>query len=285
MTQAAQVTPPLSRLCIHTATTRQLPLVDAVREYARIGAGGVTVWRDAVAAVGGATVAKKMITDSGLEVVSLCRGGFFVASTAAGRQAAIDDNRRVIDEAAELGADLIVLVCGAGGREVGLAEARGQIADGIAAVLPHAAAAGDRGGIRLAIEPLHPMYADSRSAVNTLRQANDLAERIGSPRVGIAVDVYHTWWDDGFEAEVMRAGRSGRLMAFHTCDFRSPTRDLLNDRVLPGEGVIPTRPLRHIVERAGWAGWIEVEVFSTEYWAMDGRAWVDRLKRAYLQSA
>lgn len=285
MTDAAEATPPLSRLCIHTATTRQLPLADALREYARIGAGGVTVWRDAVTAAGGPKVAAKMVADSGLRVVSLCRGGFFVANTAAGRQAAIDDNRRVIDEAAELGADLIVLVCGAGGREVGLVEARGQIADGIAAVLPHAAAAGDRGGVRLAIEPLHPMYADTRSAVNTLKQANDLADRIGSARVGLAVDVYHTWWDDAFEAEVLRASCAGRLLAFHTCDFRSPTRDLLNDRVLPGEGVIPTRRLRRIVECAGFAGWIEVEVFSVEYWAMDGRAWVDRLQKAYLQFA
>jgi sugar phosphate isomerase/epimerase len=267
-----------SRLCLHTITTRPWPIETAIDRYAAAGVSGTTVWRQwldgrDIAAVG------RSLRDAGIQVVSLCRGGFFPAADAIGRRAAIDDNLRAVDEAYALGAPLIVLVCGAIPGQL-LELSRCQIADGIAAVLDRAAQA----GVRLAVEPLHPMYADSRSAVNTLRQANDLCERIGSPQVGVAVDVYHVWWDPDLQAEIVRAGRAGRLCAFHVCDWRTPTEDLLNDRGLMGEGCIPIRQIRGWVEQAGFRGFIEVEVFSNRYWAMDQEEFLEKIKAAYLRN-
>ncbi len=217
-----------------------------------------------------------MLRDSGLKVVSLCRGGFFPAATEAERAKAIDDNLRAIDEAAAIGAPLIVLVSGAV-PGMPLPEARNQIAAGIEAVLPHAEAA----GIKLAIEPLHPMYADDRCAVNTLKQANDMVAAIAHPLVGVTVDVYHLWWDDALEHEIARAGNS--IFSFHVCDWHIPTRDLLNDRGLMGEGCIPLRQIRTWVEATGYTGFIEVEIFSTERWASDQAAYLDTIKAAYLE--
>lgn len=267
----------LSRLCIHTATTRPLPLEVAIEEYKRIGATGITVWRDALDGLGvkgSADVLKK----SGLKVVSLCRGGFFVASDDGARTKAIDDNRNVLDEAAEIGAPLVVLVCGAT-KGVPLPEARKQIQGAIEKLVPH----GEKVGVKLSIEPLHPMYAADRSAVNTLGQANDIVAAIGSKQVGVALDVYHVWWDERLEAEIARCAKLGALDAFHVCDYRAGTRDLLNDRGLPGDGVIDIKQIRSWVERAGFKGAIEVEVFSTEYWAGDQRKYLQKLKTAYLE--
>jgi sugar phosphate isomerase/epimerase len=156
---------------------------------------------------------------------------------------------------------------------------REQIRAGIEAVLPHAEA----NRVRLAIEPLHPMYADDRSAVNTMAQANELAESIGSPGLGVAVDVYHQWWDPALPAEIDRCGRSGRLFAFHVCDWKTPTEDLLLDRGLPGEGCIDIRQIRGWMEAAGFAGFCEVEIFSRKYWASDQEEFLARIKRAYLE--
>ncbi|MDQ1256271.1 MAG: hypothetical protein QG656_867, partial [Candidatus Hydrogenedentes bacterium] len=158
-----------------------------------------------------------------------------------------------------------------------LTEARRQIMDGIAAVAPYAQSA----GVKLAIEPLHPVYADSRSAINTLAQANDIAEALSLDNVGVTVDVYHVWWDPNLESEIRRAGR--RIFSFHTCDWLTPTRDLLNDRGLIGEGCIPIREIRGWVESAGYAGYIEVEIFSNELWAGNPAALVERIKTAYLE--
>jgi sugar phosphate isomerase/epimerase len=267
----------LSRLCIHTATTRPLPLPVAIDEYKRIGATGITVWRDALGLLG-VRESAKVLKGSGLETVSLCRGGFFVAADGAGRAKAIDENRQILDEAAESGAPLVVYVCGAM-RGVPLPEARKQIQAGLEAILPHA----EKVGVKLGIEPLHPKYAADRSAVNSLGQGNDLVAAIGSKHVGIALDVYHVWWDERLEAEIARCAKLEALFAFHVCDYRSPCRDLLNDRGLPGDGVIDIKQIRSWVERAGYAGPIEVEVFSTEYWGMDQRAYLNRLRAAYLQ--
>jgi sugar phosphate isomerase/epimerase len=218
-----------------------------------------------------------MTREAGLEIVSLCRGGFFPAATAEGRQAALDDNRRCIDEAAALGAPLIVLVCGAVLGQP-LEESRKQIAEGIAAVLPHA----DAAGVRLAIEPLHPMYADDRSAVNTVRQAHEICDALGSPAgLGIAADVYHIWWDPELREMIQLAGAKGRLHAFHLCDWRTPTTDLLNDRGLMGEGCIPIRQISSWVEEAGFKGQREVEIFSHKYWAMDQHEWLAATVEAY----
>jgi sugar phosphate isomerase/epimerase len=211
-------------------------------------------------------------------VVSLCRGGFFPGPDPASRQAAIDDNLKAIDEAAALGAPLIVLVCGAVPGQP-LTESRQQIQDGIEAVLSHAEAC----DVKLAIEPLHPMYADSRSAINTMRQANDMAEAIASPYVGVAVDVYHLWWDPDLESEIHRCGQAGNLLAFHVCDWKTPTEDLLNDRGLMGEGCIPIPTIRGWVEQAGFDGFNEVEIFSNHYWSLDQHTFLKNINEAYLK--
>lgn len=265
-----------SRLCVHTITTKPWSIEMAPQRYSASGVRGVTVWRQWLEGRDIRHVGKAL-RDAGLTVVSLCRGGFFPATGAAARQAAIDDNLRAIDEAEALGAPMIVLVCGAVPGQP-LEVSRCQIAEGIAAVAGRAAQA----GVRLAIEPLHPMYADTRSAVNTLRQANDLCDSIGSPQVGVVVDVYHLWWDSELQTQIERAGQAGRLWAFHVCDWRTPTEDLLNDRGLMGEGCIDLRRIRGWVEQAGFHGPIEVEIFSNRYWAMDQDVFLEKIKTAYL---
>ena len=268
-----------SRLCIHTITTRPWPLEDAVRHYASAGVAGITVWREALEGRDPAE-AGRMIRDAGLAVVSLCRGGFFPGKEAGSRRKAVDENRRIIDEAAQLGAPLIVLVCGAV-PGLPLGEARRQIRDGIEAILAHARDS----GVRLAVEPLHPMYADTRSAINTLRQANDLTTAIASPVVGVAVDVYHLWWDPELETEIRRCAEMQRLFAFHICDWRSPTEDLLYDRGLMGEGCIPVRQIRGWMETAGFAGFNEVEIFSTHRWSQDQGRFLQQIIQAYLNAS
>ena len=267
--------PDLSRLCIHTITTKPWPIETAAAKFAAAGVKGITVWRDTLA---GRDVARtgQLLRDHGLAVVSLCRGGFFPGRSVADRQKALEDNRRAIAEAHALGAPLIVLVCGAVPGQP-LAESRRQIQDGIAALLPDCQAA----NVKLAIEPLHPMYADARSAVNTLGQANDMVEALQSPLVGVAADVYHLWWDPALEAEIARCGRLNALFAYHVCDWRTPTVDLLNDRGLMGEGCIPLRQIRAWVEATGFMGFNEVEVFSARLWATDQDAYLARIVSSY----
>jgi len=266
-----------SRLCVHTITTKPWPLEKAAKEFSAAGVSGITVWRDTLA---GKNIAEagRILQDLNLEVVSLCRGGFFPAREPAKRQAAIDDNLKAIDEAAALGAPHVVLVCGAVPGQP-LTESRKQIQDGIAACLEHAEAT----GVKLAIEPLHPMYADDRSAVNTLAQANDMAEALNSPWVGIAVDVYHLWWDPDLENQIKRCGQNGNLTAFHICDWNTPTTDLLNDRGLMGEGCINLKEIRGWVEATGFTGYNEVEIFSHKFWAQDQHEFLNKIKEAYLK--
>jgi sugar phosphate isomerase/epimerase len=270
---------PLSRFCIHTITTKPLGLAAAVEAYRDAGAAGITVWRDALEPLG-VKESAKVLAGSGLKVISLCRGGFFPGKSNADRQKGLDDNRRAIDEAAAIRAPLVVLVCGAV-PGIALSEARKQIADGIGAIIPHASGM----GVRLGVEPLHPMYADDRSAVSTLGQANDIVEKLGSPWVGVTIDVYHVWWDDHLEREIERSGRLGAIFSYHVCDWRTPTRDLLLDRGMMGEGCIPLRQIRGWVEKAGFAGMIEVEIFSVEFWKLDQLELVKRVKSAYLEHA
>jgi len=266
-----------SRLAIHTITNKPWNLAQCIQAYSRAGIAGISVWRNVLEPVGAAQ-ASTMLRDAGLKVPALVRGGFFAAADAADRQAAIDDNRRCIDDAANIGAEMVVLVCGAV-PGMPLAEARRQIRDGIAACIEHAAAA----KVKLAIEPLHPMYAADRSAINTMAQARVICEALSSPWLGIACDVYHVWWDPDLENEIALAGRQKTLFGFHLCDWRVNTRDLLNDRGLMGEGCINLRQIRSWVEAAGFAGFHEVEIFSTEHWASDQARYVERIKQAYLQ--
>jgi len=265
----------LSRLCVHTITTKPWAIEQAAEHYAAAGVKGITVWRQALEGREPSAVGE-MLRGHDLEVVSLCRGGFFPYRDEVERTRAIDDNLKAIDEAEALGAPLIVLVCGA---QPGLPldEARKQIQAGIEEILPRVIEA----GVKLAIEPLHPMYADCRSAVNTMGQANDMAEAIGSDHVGVAVDVYHLWWDPELEKEIHRCARSDSLLAFHVCDWKTPTVDLLNDRGLMGEGCIPIREIRSWVEAAGFRGFNEVEIFSNRYWARDQSEFLQQIAGAY----
>ena len=268
-----------SRLCLHTITTDPWAIEEAVKRYSAAGVKGISVWRQAVKGRNPAALGD-LIRAQGLSIVSLCRGGFFPADTAGRRALAIDENRRCIDEAAALGAPVVVLVCGAVPSQP-LAESRKQIADGIAALLPHAAAA----KVKLAIEPLHPMYADVRSAVNTMSQARAICNQFKTPWLGIAADVYHIWWDDHLEDEIKTSGREGTLFAFHISDWRTPTVDFLDDRGLMGEGCIPIRQIRGWTEDAGFKGFVEVEIFSRRLWALDQAKYLEDIKAAYLTYA
>lgn len=265
----------LSRLCIHTITTKPWKIEESSKHFAEAGVKGITVWRDAlegrdIRATG------NMLRDRGLDVVALCRGGFFPSIDKSKRDAAIDDNKKAIDEAAALGTDMVVLVCGAEPRQ-SLIDSRKQIQDGIQNLLEYSGSA----GVKLAIEPLHPMYADTRSAVNTLAQANDMAEALNSPWVGVAVDVYHLWWDPTLEQEIKRCGKNNNLFAFHICDWNVPTTDMLNDRGLMGEGCIPVRKIRGWVEETGFSGYNEVEIFSNKFWKEDQSVFLKKIVSAY----
>jgi len=273
--------PPLSRCAIHTITTKSWSLATAVDKYRAAGVGGITVWRQALEGTT-AKNAGELIRNAGLRVPALCRGGFFPATDAAGRQAAIDDNRRCIDDAAALGADMVVLVCGAV-PGMPLRDARSMITEGIAAVAEQARQA----NVHLAIEPLHPQYAADRSAVSTMKQARRICEQIdlraddGAPVVGIACDVYHVWWDDALEAEIAIAGAKGYLHGFHVCDWKVHQTDPLNDRGLMGEGCIDIPGIRAWIDRAGFPGFYEVEVFSSRWWGSDQDAYLAEIVRAY----
>lgn len=232
---------------------------EAVEGCLKQGITAISPWRDQVAAIGLAE-AVRIVEANGLRITGLCRGGMFPADSEAGRQAAILDNRRAIDEAAALGADCLVLVVGglpAGSRDI--AAARGMVADGLAAILPHARAS----GVPLAVEPLHPMYAADRACVNTIDQALDLCDRLGDG-IGVAIDVYHVWWDPGLAAAIARAGR--RILAHHICDWLVPTTDLLLDRGMMGDGVIDLAGIRAMLAAAGYDGPEECEIFSRDNW-------------------
>ncbi|MEO8523230.1 MAG: sugar phosphate isomerase/epimerase family protein [Caldimonas sp.] len=258
-------------LSINTATLRGAGRLDTIIEAcARHGIRAISPWRDQVAAIGIERTAE-LIRTHGLELSGYCRGGMFSAIDAAGRQAALDDNRRAIDEATAFGAACLVLVVGGlPGALAGtpqskdLFAARSDVRDGIAATLDYARQV----GMPLAIEPLHPMYAADRACVNTLEQALDLCDALDPERsgaLGVAVDVYHVWWDPKLEAQIARAGHD-RLLAFHVCDWLVPTKDLLEDRGMMGDGVIELQRIRGWVESAGFAGYSEVEIFSSRDW-------------------
>jgi len=251
-----------SGLSINLATVRkQWNLREAVEACVRHGITAIDPWRDQVAAIG-LDESVRAIKDNGMCVTGYCRGGMFPAADVAGRQAAVDDNKRAIDEASALGAECLVLVVGGlpdGSRDIGAA--RQMVADGIAAILPHARS----NNMPLAIEPLHPMYAGDRACVNTLAQALDFCHVLGDG-VGVAIDTYHVWWDPDLEAQIARAGSENRIFAYHICDWLIPTRDMLLDRGMMGDGVIDLPRISTAVEKAGYRGYTEVEIFSAADW-------------------
>ena len=246
-------------LALNTVTVKSWSLEQAIDGCARAGITAIAPWRDIVQRCG-IERAAELLRASGLTVTCLCRGGMFTAADEAGRRAAIDDNRRAIDEAAAIGAGSLILVVGGlppGSKD--LIGAHRQVRDGIAAVLPHARAA----AVPLAIEPLHPMTAADRACVNTLAHANDLCDELGEG-VGVAIDAYHVWWDPDLPRQVARS--AGRILSYHVCDWLVPTRDLVFDRGMPGDGIIDLPRLRGLVEDAGYAGHCDIEILSAENW-------------------
>ena len=258
-------------LSLNTATVRkQGDLLQIIEACARHGIRAIDPWRDQVAAVG-LDRAVRAVRDAGLELSGYCRGGMFPAD-AVHRSAARDDNRRAVDEAKALGAPCVVLVVGGlpqysrpgSAATKDIAGARAQVEDAIDEMIDYARPA----KMPLAIEPLHPAYAADRACVNTTKQALDICDRLDADRtgaLGVALDVYHIWWDPDVSAQICRAGKD-RLLAFHVCDWLVPTRDILNDRGMMGDGVIDIKSLRGAVEAEGFAGYSEIEIFSEAWW-------------------
>ncbi|MGW3194086.1 sugar phosphate isomerase/epimerase family protein [Streptomyces sp. NPDC001118] len=262
------MTADLSRFSINQMTVKQLSMPELVDACGQLGVGRVGLWREPVQEYGVMETAK-LIREAGLTVTTLCRGGFFTAIDPEARAAALADNRRAIEEAATLGTDTLVLVSGGlppGSKD--LRAARERIADALAELAPYA----ENHGVRLAIEPLHPMYAADRCVVSTLAQALDLAERFPAHQVGVTVDTYHIWWDDQAPAQIARAGAGGRIHTFQLADWITPLPEgVLTGRGQIGDGAIDLREWRGYVEAAGYAGPIEVELFNDDLWARDGR--------------
>jgi len=265
-----------SKLCLHTITNKPWNLRQCVENYSAAGISGITVWRN-VLKDQNLNEMRRLLDDSPMKTVSVARGGFFPSAEKKKRQEAIDDNLSAIHEASTLGAPILVLVPGSESRQP-LEKSREQIMEGILKVLPQAHDA----NVKLAIEPLHPMYAGDRSAVNTLAQANQMAEQINSDFVGVAIDVYHLWWDSDLHGEIKRCGKNGNILAFHICDWNVPTLDFLNDRGLMGDGCINVPEIREWMEEAGFNGFNEVEIFSDKYWAINQNEYIGKIKNAYL---
>ncbi|WP_425564651.1 sugar phosphate isomerase/epimerase family protein [Saccharopolyspora halophila] len=253
----------MGRLSLNIATTKKLNLAEAVDGAARAGLPAVGLWRDRVHEVG-LDGAAKLVRDAGLRVSTLCRGGFLTAADPAGIEAAMEDNRAALDEAAALGTDSLVMVVGGLPEgDVDLAAARRRVADRIADLVPHAR---DR-GVRLVLEPLHPMYAADRAVISTLEQALDLAAPYPADEVAVVVDTFHVFWDPALPRAVERAGREGRIASYQVCDFNLPiAADALLSRGMMGDGVIDFAPITRMVTQAGYTGDIEVEIFNAELW-------------------
>ncbi|GIT80870.1 sugar phosphate isomerase [Leifsonia sp. LS1] len=277
-----------SRLSINQATIKYTSLADALRITADAGVEAIGLWREPVAEVGLAE-AERMVGGSGLRVSSLCRGGFFTVPEGPDRRAALDENRRAIEETAALAAagapgSAPVLVLVAGGLPAGstdLVGARARVADALAELESDARAA----GVTLAIEPLHPMYAADRAVVSTLGQALDLAEPFPTASVGVVVDTFHVWWDPQALDQIARAGAAGRIASYQVCDFLTPIpADALLARGMMGDGHVDFASLTAAVDAAGYAGDVEVEIFNAEIWAADPVKVVDRTVRAFERS-
>jgi sugar phosphate isomerase/epimerase len=269
--------PDPSRLSLNQKTTNNWGVREVAEGCARAGIGFVGLWRDKVSETG-LSASARVVRDAGLRVSSLCRGGMFPAVDAAERRARLEDNRRAVDEAAALGTDVLVLVCGPA-PERDLEAARVMVEDGISELAPYAAEM----RVKLAIEPFHPVLMQERSVIVTLAQALDIAERFESERVGVVVDAYHVWWDPELYPQIARA--SGRIFGFHANDWLPPKRELLLSRAMMGDGPIEIRRIREAVDAAGYAGPIEVEIFNQDIWNAPGDEVLDLTKERYLQHA
>jgi len=266
--------PAIARLSFNQITAERASLAEAVDACARHGVPYIAVWRHKLAETG-LDRAVRLVRDAGLRVSSVCRGGMFPAASPAEREARIEDNRRAVDEAAALGAEVLVLVCGAA-PDRDIAAARRMVADGIAQLAPYAA----ERRVRLGIEPMHPAFAAERSCITTLAEGRCLAQRFDPATVGVVADVYHIWWDPDLYEELARA--AGRLIGFHVSDWLVPAQEVLMNRGMMGDGVIELRRIRGAIERAGYVGPIEVEIFNEVVWNTPLDTLMPRVKERYL---
>ncbi len=265
--------PPVERLSLNQITTEQWTVAEAIDGCVRAGIQWIGLWRHKVESEG-LEETVRLLEHSGLKVSSLCRGGFFPAVDEQEFEANMADNREAVDQAAALGTDVLVLVCGPA-RDRNIDLAREQIERGIGELAPYAASR----GVRLGIEPLHPMMAAERSALVTLMEANRIARNFPPDRVGVVIDVYHIWWDP--EVYTLIEEAAGRIVGFHVSDWLVPTNSILQGRGMMGEGIIELGRLRSAVESAGYEGPIEVEVINPDLWALDGDVVLDRLIESY----
>ena len=267
----------LARLSLNQKTTNRWTVAEAVEGCARAGLPAIGLWREPVRETGVAVTAR-IIADTGLRVSSLCRGGFLTAADSTQRGRALEDNRRAIEEAAALGTSCLVMVVGGlpqGSRD--LAGARGRVADGVAVLAPYA----EECGVRLALEPMHPIYCADRGVLSTLGQALDMAERFPAEQVGVVIDSFHVWWDPDVLSQIRRA--AGRICSFQVCDWITPLPpDALLCRGMMGDGHIDFTVLRRAVDAAGYHGDIEVEIFNADVWAADPNEVVATLVRRYV---
>lgn len=262
-------------LALHTMTNKPWSITECVEAYARLGIGGISIWRETVEGEDLCEV-RKMVKDAGLTGISLVRSGFFTGKTKGERELALEDNRQAIREAEALGLPSIVLVCGA---TVGQSpqENFAQIRDSIGQIADEAA---DH-GVRLLVEPLHPLYAGNRSAICSMNIANQLCEELAHENVGIALDVYHVWWELDLAAQIERAAAGGFLETYHICDFKPEQEDSLHDRGIMGQGCADLRGIDRMVSDAGFEGFREVEIFSKNWWKRDQNEFLDAILAAY----
>jgi sugar phosphate isomerase/epimerase len=252
----------MDRLSINHYSIRQWDLAQLIEGCRKHGIKSIGVWRDKISTLG-LEKSRQLIEASGINVSSLCRGGFFPYSSDQERIKAIADNQRAVDEAAALGSPLLVLVCGGIG-SAGLDRSREMVFEGIVGLAPYAQAR----GVKLGIEPLHPMFTANRSVISTLEQANVLASHFPADTVGVVIDAYHVWWDPNVYEAIARTG--SRIFAFHVSDWLVPPPDFLNGRGLMGDGCIEFARLVVAATQAGYQGPIEVEIFNEQLWSLPG---------------
>jgi sugar phosphate isomerase/epimerase len=263
------------RLSLNQMTTARWNLREAVEGCARHGVPWIGVWRDKIGDIG-LKESRRIICDAGLGVSCMIRGGLFTAASAAERQKRLDENRRAVEEAAELQAEALIMV-GGGLPDKDIDSARKWVAEGIEQLVPYAQSC----GVKLGIEPLHPMFAADRNVVVTLKQANELASPHPTDVVGVVVDVYHTWWDPDLYNQISLAGK--RIFGFHVSDWIVPLPDMLLGRGMMGDGFIEIRRIREAVEQAGYQGPIEVEIFNQSLWDQPGDEVIQLMKERYLE--
>jgi len=266
----------LNRLSINQGTIRSWNIIELLDACVGEQIPFVSLWRDKIAEIGIHETVHHL-RESGIRVSSVCRGGFFPATRAAQQRESYEENCRAVDEAAAVGAEVLVLVCGGiVGRDID--RSRAMVSEGIAHLLPYA----EEAGVKLGIEPLHPMFAADRSVIVSLSEANGIVETLKSENLGVVIDVYHVWWDPTVRSEIARA--SGHIFGFHVNDWIVPVPDILNGRGIMGDGFIQIEHLRELVTKAGYIGPIEVEIFNEELWRMPGSKLLQLIKERFLAS-